>query len=490
MSPNDKGLTAAHNSVSEMDSSAFIPHPSSFAAPPKELNKVRLTILVGMMFSLLVAGIFRTPPIVFMAALLGVAPPLAILIGRWSSKRLAVTRDLPAGGQVGDIIYGRVRVHNKAAWPAFLTEVRAGQVIKPFYDLNSEKTPPISAEAEGLHEITVLRPGETVERLQAWRLNRRGVYQLPEPRVASTDPLALFNEPLSSGQAQQITVLPYVVHLERLGFVGGNAARLQAPQHASVVADALDFHGVRPYQPGEPIRRVHWKSTARTGQLQIVEWEENVARDLAILLDTSRSTLAGQGTDNTLETSIVIAASVARHLLEGGYSLQIFCWQNGEDSSLKLMRHDARNLPALNSTLHFLARLLPMETARGAYTTAHNVHFKGVFDEAHKPATKTYMAAQQAALEATLPRLAQEAASQIPAGRATLLLSSTLADLAAARRPLQGRAGAPCYCIALDANSFEPERAKTSQSEFLQFDALTRVVRRGDALAAVLEQMA
>ena len=433
---------------------------SSFAAPPpKELNKVRLTILVGMMFSLLVAGIFRTPPIVFMAAMLGVAPPLAILIGRWSSKRLTVTRHFPQSGQVGEVIYGRVRIHNKAAWPAFLTEVRAGQVIKPFYELRGEKTPSVSAEAEGLHEIALLHSGETVERVQAWRLNRRGVYQLPPARVASTDPLALFNEPLPSGEAQKIIVLPRLVPLERLGFVGGSAARLQAPQHASVVADALDFHGVRPYQPGEPIRRVHWKSTARTGQLQIVEWEENVARDLTILLDTSRAALAGRGGDNTLETSITVAASVAQHLLEGGYSLQIFCWQNDEKSgvpeALRLMRHDAHNLLSAGATMQFLAQLLPVENK-----------------------------------SASLSQLSQEASGQIPQGRATLLLSSTLADLAAARKPLQGRAGAPCYCIAMDAHSFEEEHAKTAQNEYFQFDSLTRVVRRGDALTAVLEQMA
>ncbi len=289
----------------------------------------------------------------------------------------------------------------------------------------TKKVPAVSAEAGGLHEITLLRPNETVERSQAWRLNRRGVYQLPPARVASTDPLALFNEPMPSGLPQEITVLPYSVRLDRLGFVGGSAARLQAPQHASVVADALDFHGVRPYQPGEPIRRVHWKSTARTGQLQIVEWEENVARDLAILLDTNRATLAGRSNENTLETSIMIAASVAQHLLEGGYSLQIFCWQTDENKNNRLLRHDAHSLLQLNATLHFLARLLPVENA-----------------------------------EATLPRLAQEANPQMPPGRATLLLSSTLADLSAARRPLQGRVGAPCYTIALEANSFEPERSQ------------------------------
>jgi uncharacterized protein (DUF58 family) len=187
--------------------------------------------------------------------------------------------------------------------------------------------------------------------------------------------------------------------------------------------------------------------------LQIVEWEENVARDLAILLDTNRATLAGHSGDNTLETSIVIAASIAQHLLEGGYSLQIFCWQN-DAGTMRFMRHDAHNLLNLNATLHFLARLIP------------------VADQ-----------------NATLPRLAQEANGQIPPGRAALLLSSTLADFAGARQLLQGRVGAPCYTIAMEANSFEAERSKTAQDGYFQFDPLTRVARRGDAVTAILEQM-
>jgi uncharacterized protein (DUF58 family) len=448
MAHSETALSTPQTNTDNADSSSFIPQPTA-------LNKVRLTLLVGMMFSLLVAGIFRTPPIVFMAAILGVAPPLAIAIGRLSSRRLRVSRDFPASGHVGDVIYGRVRVHNAASIPAFLTEVRAGQINQAPYLMPEDKVPAISAEAGGLHEIALLRPHESIERLQAWKLNRRGRYQLPPARVASTDPLSLFNEPLSSGIAQEITVLPHIVRLERLGFIGGSAARLQAPQHASVVADALDFHGVRPYQPGEPIRRVHWKSTARTGQLQVVEWEENVARDLAIFLDTSRATLAGRGGDNTLETSIVIAASIAQHLLEGGYHLQIFCWQNDHEQTLQLIRHEARNLLDANATMHLLARLTPVENS-----------------------------------DATLGRLTHQAALQVPPGCASLIVASTLADLETARRPLQGRTGAPCYTLALDALSFEEKtRDKTQNTSFTQFDALTRLVRRGEPIASVLEQM-
>jgi hypothetical protein len=414
---------------------------------PAALNKIRLTILVAMMFSLLVAGIFRTPPIVFMAALLCAAPPAAIFLGRWSSKRLNVTRTVPASGPVGSLVYGQLLIENNGRLPAFLTEVRAGEVKAPDGEMA------IVAEAGGLQDVTMLHGGQSTTRLQAWRFLRRGVFHLPPPRAGSTDPLGLFNELQSKGQAQEITILPRVLRLDKLGFIGGSAARLQAPQHSTVVADAMDFHGVRPYYPGEPIRRVHWKSTARTGQLQIVEWEENVARDLAVILDNSRANLAGKGPHSTLEAAITAAASVAQHLLEGGYAFQIFAWRE-TNGGAQLWRYEARNAAGIAPLLYQLA------------------HLEIVNDTA-----------------ATLERLASEAALSMPPTRAALLLASTRAPIEAARRPFAARAAfAPCYTIAFDAASFDGEVANAAA--WPPRDALTRIVRNGDSLAAALEQVA
>jgi uncharacterized protein (DUF58 family) len=323
--------------------------------------------------------------------------------------------------------------------------------------------PPIAAEAKGQYDAPILLARESIEHVQAWRLNRRGVWQLPAPRVATTDPLGFFTEQFPSGEAQQITVLPTVVRLDRLGFVGGVAARLQSPQHATVVADAMDFHGVRPWHPGEAIRRVHWKSTARTGQLQIVEWEENVARDLAILLDVNSATLMGQAPDDTLEMSIIIAASIAQHLLEGSYTFQLFCWETAPDGQVKLLNHQAHSVGDLSSTLHMLARV------------------QAVHDGA-----------------ATLENLTQEALAHLPPGRATLIVSPTSANIAAARKMLapRGDSGGTCYTIALDAASFETVSSKTKAplnprvAYHVPRDPQTRLLRRGEPIAAALEQVA
>src|SRR5690606_11947394 len=116
----------------------------------------------------------------------------------------------------------------------------------------------------------------------------------------------------------KILVLPRPLHIEKLGFLGGVGNASLAPHHATTVADATDYHGVRAWQQGEAIRRVHWKSTARTNQLHVVEWEETPTTDLILLLDTDARAILGQDDESTLEQSITAAASVVCHLLENG----------------------------------------------------------------------------------------------------------------------------------------------------------------------------
>ncbi len=430
----------------------FVPQ----AAP---LNKVRLTLLVSMMFSLLVSAIFRTPPIVFMAAILCAAPPAAIILGRLSSRRLRIERTLPAVGVAGEILHGTLTVENHSRWPAFITRVRAGQISKAFYGKAKGDDWSVRAEADGVQEIPLLGAFERLEVPQTWYLRRRGVYQLPPARAGSIDPLGFANELGAQSEAQELVILPRTVRLARLGFVGGNAARMQAPQHSSMVADAMDFHGVRPWQPGEAIRRIHWKSTARTGQLQIVEWEENVARDLALLLDTQAATLAGENGENTLETTITIAATVAQHLLEGGYACQIFYWQPHEDGC-EMVHINAQSSGDLSKMLRLLAGVIPTDHA-----------------------------------DATLLELAHRAPQHLPAGRASLIVSSTMADIAAARRLLSARAalGGQCYTLALDATTFaqktHSKKAEVRGPGLSGIDPLSRVFRSGDSIAAALEQM-
>jgi uncharacterized protein (DUF58 family) len=131
----------------------------------------------------------------------------------------------------------------------------------------------------------MLRPGEFGGVVAPVAAGRRGVYQLPPVQAGARDPLGLFTTAQARTAPASITILPRPVRVARLGFCGGTQHGAHAPQAATTTADATDFHGIRTWRPGEAIRRVHWKSTVRTGELHVVEWEEDPGCDLTVLFD-------------------------------------------------------------------------------------------------------------------------------------------------------------------------------------------------------------
>jgi uncharacterized protein (DUF58 family) len=74
---------------------------------------------------------------------------------------------------------------------------------------------------------------------------------------------------------------------------------------------------VRPYAPGDSFNRIHWKSTARHGEIQVKEFELEQTADAWIFLDLDRSVQAGRGEESTVEVAVRVAASIAdKALLE------------------------------------------------------------------------------------------------------------------------------------------------------------------------------
>ena len=74
---------------------------------------------------------------------------------------------------------------------------------------------------------------------------------------------------------------------------------------------------VRPWAPGDSFNRIHWKSTARHGEIQVKEFELEQTADAWIFLDLERSVQAGRGDESTVEVAVRAAASIAdKALLE------------------------------------------------------------------------------------------------------------------------------------------------------------------------------
>jgi uncharacterized protein (DUF58 family) len=145
-------------------------------------------------------------------------------------------------------------------------------------------------------------------------LDRRGHFRI-EPMVLRTgDPFGLFESVAAVGNAVTVVVYPRIdpLPLWRLpaSTVEGTRSAPERAFHATPLATT-----VRPYAPGDSMNRIHWRSTARHGDIQVKEFELEQTADLWLILDLERSCQAGRGEDSTVEVGIRAAASIADRAL-------------------------------------------------------------------------------------------------------------------------------------------------------------------------------
>jgi uncharacterized protein (DUF58 family) len=149
----------------------------------------------------------------------------------------------------------------------------------------------------------------------------RGHYRVGPMMLRGSDPLGLFVRSEAIGQAAEIIVYPRPLPLPQLYLQGLSSYRLSELRTAPLAGATQEFYGIRPYQYGDDLRRVHWKSTARTGRLAIKEYEQRVSSAATIILDLHHASHRGTGAQSSLEYAVTIAASFAQHVTDSGNSM-------------------------------------------------------------------------------------------------------------------------------------------------------------------------
>ena len=125
---------------------------------------------------------------------------------------------------------------------------------------------------------------------------RRGRYVFAESRVQLSDPFGLWRVDSALPVPGALLVYPRLVRLDRL-FTESGAHALEG-KHLLVRRPAgFDLHSVREYEQGESLRHVHWRSTARRGQLMVKELEDAPRDEIAVVLDAYANGVAGESFD-------------------------------------------------------------------------------------------------------------------------------------------------------------------------------------------------
>lgn len=202
---------------------------------------------------------------------------------------------------VGERAYGALKLANRSA-----------RAILP-----SRIVLPVGA-GRGEFSVQRLAPGTESEELFAIPTHRRGVVTVGPVSIVRGDPLGLFERAHRRDEPVDLFVHPKTTLFDgqSLGFLRD----LEGLPATDLSRDDVSFHALSEYQPGDDLRRVHWRSTARTGVMMVRQYEETRRSHFVIGLSTSR---ADYGSDAEFELAVSAAGSVGLRALRDSQEVEL-----------------------------------------------------------------------------------------------------------------------------------------------------------------------
>ncbi|MCN9239794.1 DUF58 domain-containing protein [Streptomyces sp. RY43-2] len=154
------------------------------------------------------------------------------------------------------------------------------------------------------------------------RSDLRGRYPLGPLQLRLTDPFGMCELTRAFSTYDTLTVIPRVEPLPPVR-LAGEAKGYGDGRQRSVALAGEDDVIPRGYRHGDDLRRVHWRSTARYGELMVRREEQPQRARCTVLLDTRGVAFEGTGPDSAFEWAVSGAASVLTHMLERGFSVRL-----------------------------------------------------------------------------------------------------------------------------------------------------------------------
>ncbi|WP_169944821.1 DUF58 domain-containing protein [Microbispora sp. H11081] len=275
----------------------------------KALTPRGRSFLASGVAALLCALVLGEQDLLRVAVLIIAMPLLASLVVTRTRYRLSCTRRLsPARVQTGEESTVTLRLENVTRLPTGLLLVedtlRYTLGTRPRFVLDR-------MEPRGVREIDY-KVGSDL----------RGRFPIGPLSLRIADPFGLVELTRSFTATDTLVVTPEVVPLPPVRltgeYSGGGESRTR-----SVAAAGDDDVAPREYRQGDDLRRVHWRSTARRGELMVRREEQEWQSRGALLLDTRRHAHRGDGPRSSFEVAVSAAASIGVHLSAEGLALRL-----------------------------------------------------------------------------------------------------------------------------------------------------------------------
>lgn len=275
-----------------------VAHPTSEASIRLRSPILPIALLVFLGWELALPGPFATAGIAFTASLL--------LIGFVWTREMAsyvTTRRILrfTALQVGDHLRETLILENRSRWPV---------TYAAFVDQSTLPGHAIDGVRAGASRATRQWPFQVVCR-------QRGVFTLGCWDVFLGDPFGIFEARQRYREPEMITVYPLLADLPP------GATRHRTLGDRSVLRQALRAETVsamttRPYRPGDSLRHIHWRTTARRDELFVRVFDPEALSATWLILDLDEAVHVGSGAESSFEKMIMAAATLAASLLDLG----------------------------------------------------------------------------------------------------------------------------------------------------------------------------
>ena len=277
-----------------------------------------------LLLSLLIYGLVFAGLATLNGGLLALTIPLIIYLGaglfyRPEELRLKVTRELSAERvSPGEPVTIKLTIANEGAR---LDEVLVEDLIPDSLNLVDGQT----------RLLTPLPAGATVE-LAYTVSGERGAYHLPGVRVTASDDFGLFKKQAGLTAGGQFLIFPEVVRLRRVEIRPRQTRVYSGPIPTRQGGPGVEFFGVREYQPGDPLRWINSRASARHPQtLFINEFEQERVADVGLILDARQQSDVHSREGSLFEYTIQATAALADVFINAGNRVGLFIYGRSLD---------------------------------------------------------------------------------------------------------------------------------------------------------------
>jgi uncharacterized protein (DUF58 family) len=290
------------------------------------MKKTEIKWLIAALVILAAALVIESSLLAYaMYVLLGVMLLSRLLARDWLGRITAQREVDRVEGEVGDEVGVRLVIRNNGSIPVpwmLLEDMLPPSALR-------QKPPRLTLDGKRLRLSTLMGHSEITLKYKL-ECRYRGYYQVGPLLMESGDLFGLHRRHRVETEPVFVTIYPKIIPLSGYDIASRRPIGDVRLTHR-LYEDPTRIGGVRPYEAGDPLNRVHWRATARTGVLHSKVYEPTTLAGASILLDFHLDGYAQRGEPHRSELAVTTAASLAHAVATLGQ--QVGLATNGRDAA-------------------------------------------------------------------------------------------------------------------------------------------------------------